>query len=55
MLGEAIQHDNMTGTLLDCAEAVQFVEQIPDMVPRNLVNMAFVHLVKKAGAWFDDM
>ena len=36
----------MTGTLLNCDEAVRFIEQIPDPVTKNLVNMAFVHLVK---------
>jgi hypothetical protein len=36
----------MTGTLLNCDEAVRFIEQIQDPVTRNLVNMAFVHLVK---------
>jgi len=55
MLGEAIQHVNMTGTLLNSDEAVRFIEQIRDPAPRNLVNMTFVHLVNKAGAWFDDM
>lgn len=37
----------MHGTLLNCDEAVRFIEQIPDPVTKNLVNMAFVHLVKK--------
>ncbi len=36
----------MAGTLLNCDEAVRFIEQIQDPVTRNLVNMAFVHLVK---------
>ena len=31
----------MTGTLLNCDEAVRFIEQIRDPVTRNLVNMAF--------------
>src|SRR5947209_3087148 len=35
------------GTLLHCEEALRFIEQIPDPVTRSLVNMAFVHLVKK--------
>lgn len=35
------------GTLLYCDEALQFIEQIQDPVTRSLVNMAFVHLVKK--------
>jgi hypothetical protein len=35
------------GTLLYCDEAVRFIEQIQDPVTRSLVNMAFVHLVKK--------
>lgn len=37
----------MHGTLLGCDEAVRFIEQIQDPVTRNLVNMAFAHLVKK--------
>jgi hypothetical protein len=36
----------MAGTLLNCDEAVRFIEQIQDPVTKNLVNMAFVHLVK---------
>jgi hypothetical protein len=36
----------MTGTLLNCDEAIRFIEQIQDPVTKNLVNMAFVHLVK---------
>ncbi len=36
----------MIGTLLNCDEAVRFIEKIQDPVTRNLVNMAFVHLVK---------
>jgi hypothetical protein len=36
----------MPGTLLYCDEAVRFIEQIQDPVTKNLVNMAFVHLVK---------
>jgi hypothetical protein len=50
MLGEAINHlrrTSMTGTLLNCDEAVRFIEQIQDPVTKNLVNMAFVHLVKR--------
>src|SRR5438105_1912977 len=35
------------GTLLYCDEALRFIEQIPDPVTQSLVNMAFVHLVKK--------
>lgn len=35
------------GTLLYGDEAVRFIEQIADPVTRSLVNMAFVHLVKK--------
>ncbi len=35
------------GALLYCDEAVRFIEQIQDPVTRSLVNMAFVHLVKK--------
>lgn len=37
----------MPGTLLNCDEAARFIEQIQDPVTKNLVNMAFVHLVKK--------
>jgi hypothetical protein len=37
---------NAPGTLLNCDEALRFIEQIRDPVTRNLVNMAFVHLVK---------
>ena len=37
----------MAGTLLNCDEAVRFIEGIQDPVTKNLVNMAFVHLVKK--------
>jgi hypothetical protein len=36
----------MPGTLVNCDEALQFIEQIQDPVTKNLVNMAFVHLVK---------
>ena len=35
------------GTLLYCDEAIRFFEQISDPVTKSLVNMAFVHLVKK--------
>ncbi len=38
----------MRGTLLNCDEAVRFIEQIQDPVTKNLVNMAFVHFVKRA-------
>jgi hypothetical protein len=37
----------MIGTLLNGDEAVRFIEQIQDPVTRNLVNLAFVHLVKR--------
>ena len=37
----------MPGTLLYCDEAARFIEQIDDPVTKNLVNMAFVHLVKR--------
>lgn len=37
----------MAGTLLNCDEAVRFIEQIPDPVTKNLVNLAFVHVVKQ--------
>ncbi len=36
----------MPGTLLNYDEALRFIEQIQDPVTRNLVNLAFVHLVK---------
>ncbi len=35
------------GTLLYCDEAIRFIERIEDPVTKSLVNMAFVHLVKK--------
>jgi hypothetical protein len=35
------------GILLNCDEALRFIEQITDPVTRSFVNMAFVHLVKK--------
>jgi hypothetical protein len=35
------------GTLLYCDEALRFIEQIQDPVTKSLVNMTFVHLVKK--------
>ncbi len=35
------------GTLLYCDEAIRFIERIEDPVTKLLVNMAFVHLVKK--------
>ena len=37
----------MSGTLLNCDEAGRFIEQIEDPVTKNLVNMAFVHLIKR--------
>jgi hypothetical protein len=37
----------MAGILLNCDEAIRFIEQIQDTVTRNLVNMAFVHMVKR--------
>ena len=36
-----------TGTLINHDEALSYIEQIPDPVTKALVNMAFVHLVKK--------
>jgi hypothetical protein len=36
------------GTLTRSGEALAFIECIGDPVTRNLVNMAFVHLVQKA-------
>jgi len=38
---------SMTGTLLNCDDAVRFIEQIQDPVTKNLVNMAFVQLAKR--------
>jgi hypothetical protein len=35
------------GTLVRCEAALRFIEQIPDLVTRALVNMAFVRLVKR--------
>jgi hypothetical protein len=35
------------GTLRYGDEALRFIEEIEDPVTRSLVNMAFVHLVKK--------
>jgi hypothetical protein len=35
------------GTLLNCDEAIRFIEQIENPVTKSLVNMAFVHLVKQ--------
>jgi len=37
----------MHGILLNCDEAARFIEQIQDPVTKNLVNLAFVHLVKQ--------
>lgn len=37
----------MPGTLLNCDEALRFIERISDPVTKNLVNMAFVHWVKR--------
>ena len=34
-------------TLLNCDEALRFIERIEDPVTKSLVNMAFVHLVKR--------
>jgi hypothetical protein len=39
---------NTPGTLARCNEALRFIETIPNLVTRNLVNMAFAHLVKEA-------
>jgi hypothetical protein len=35
------------GTLVNCDEALRLIEAIPDPVTKALVNMVFVHLVKK--------
>jgi hypothetical protein len=35
------------GALLNCDEAIRFIEQIENPVTKSLVNMAFVHLVKQ--------
>jgi hypothetical protein len=37
----------MASPLINCAEALRFIEEIHDPVTKNLVNMLFVHLVKK--------
>jgi hypothetical protein len=34
-------------TLVHCDEAMQHIEQIENPVTKNLVNMAFVHMVKQ--------
>jgi hypothetical protein len=39
---------NQHGTLRHCDEAFRFIERIDDAVTKDLVNMAFVQLVKKA-------
>lgn len=36
------------GTLLHCDEAMRIIEQVEDPITRNLLNMGFVHLVKKS-------
>lgn len=36
----------ISGTLIHCKDAQKLIEQIDDPVTRNLVNMAFVHVVK---------
>ena len=38
---------NKPGTLINCDEALRYIEQIQDPITRTLVNMAFLHLVKK--------
>jgi hypothetical protein len=38
---------NEKGTLLKCEEATRFIERIGDPITKALVNMAFVHFVKK--------
>ena len=35
------------GTLLYCDEALRFIECIEDPVTKSLVNMAFMHIVKR--------
>ena len=35
------------GTLINCDEALRYIELIRDPVTKALVNMAFVHLVKQ--------
>jgi hypothetical protein len=34
------------GALLNCEEALRFIQRIEDSVTKNLVNMAFTHVVK---------
>ena len=36
----------MAGTLLRCNEAKELIDHIDDPVTKNLLNMAFVHVVK---------
>ena len=38
---------NKRGTLINCDEAHRYLELIQDPVTKALVNLAFVHLVKK--------
>jgi hypothetical protein len=35
------------GTLVNCDEAMRYIENIDDPVTKTLVNMAFVHLVNR--------
>ncbi len=37
----------MAGTLINCNEAMRFIDRIQNRVTKNLVNMAFVDLVKR--------
>jgi hypothetical protein len=43
------------GKLLNCDEAIRYIERIEDPVTKSLVNMAFVHLVKKVQLEKDDL
>ena len=36
-----------SGTLIDCEDAQEVIDRIDDPVTKNLVNMAFVHVVKR--------
>lgn len=45
---KAVTFMSKPGSLLFCDEAARFIESIQNPVTKSLVNMAFVHLVKKA-------
>jgi len=43
------------GKLLNCDEATRYIGRIEDPVTKSLVNMAFVHLVKRVHLEKDDL